>query len=109
VTSSGLQIYELQVGTGKEAKAGSIVQIRYTEWLSTGRQIENTGTEAVRENLTPGRVLQGWLEGIAGMKEGGKRRLVIPANLAYGTQGDGDTVPPNATIIDDIELVAVIQ
>jgi FKBP-type peptidyl-prolyl cis-trans isomerase len=108
VTTSGLQIYELQVGTGKEAKAGSIVQIKYSEWLSTGYQVESTA-DPVRENLATGHVIAGWLEGIPGMKEGGKRRLISPPNLAFGAQGDGGEVPPNATIIADIELIAVLQ
>jgi FKBP-type peptidyl-prolyl cis-trans isomerase FkpA len=114
VTASGLEIEELEVGTGDEAKAGVTVTVHYTGWLqnadgSAGRKFDSSKDrdEPFRFPLGGGRVIQGWDEGVQGMKIGGKRRLVIPAALGYGARGAGGVIPPNATLIFDVELLGV--
>ena len=113
VTSDGLQIIDIKLGDGQEAMAGDSVDVLYHSWLSGGTfydttDVDNTPTPTV-EILRKGEVLQGFVEGIPGMKVGGKRRLVIPPGLAYGSQGLGNAVPPNTTLIYDIELVQIVR
>ena len=108
--SSGLQIEDLVTGTGEEARAGDIVYVTYRETLTDGTLVEETVVEntpvPARKVLRQGLIIQGLVEGIPGMKVGGKRRLVIPPALAYGSQSFG-SVPPDSTIIFDIDLVEV--
>lgn len=107
-TASGLGIQDLVVGTGPEAQSGSIVAVHYTGWLTDGREFDSSrhGTELLRFPLGQKRVIDGWDEGIAGMKVGGRRKLVIPPTLGYGASGNGP-IPPNATMIFDVELCGV--
>jgi FKBP-type peptidyl-prolyl cis-trans isomerase FkpA len=110
VTSSGpYSQSDLVVGTGAEAAAISTVTVSYTGWLydtsqpnGKGRQFETNSSLTI--SLT--RVIAGWQRGVPGMRVGGQRRLIIPPDLAYGSQGSG-TIPPNATIVFDIGLLAV--
>jgi len=105
VTDSGLQIIDIEVGGGEEAVAGGTVTVHYTLWLEDGTQIESSvGGEPVTFELAG--LIAAWQEGIPGMTEGGKRRLIVPPELGYGEAGQG-AVPPNATLIFDIELLGV--
>src|SRR5262245_1426910 len=105
---------DLRVGTGTEATAGRTVSVNYTGWLysntaaeNKGRQFDtSTGRGAFSFQLGANRVIQGWERGVPGMRVGGLRRLVIPPELAYGSAGQG-TIPPNATLLFEVELVAV--
>ena len=113
-TESGLQYQDLVVGTGAEASAGHQVKVHYTGWLqnpdgSAGAKFDSSvdrGQPFVFP-LGAGRVIRGWDEGVAGMKVGGKRKLTIPAELGYGSRGAGGVIPPNATLIFDVELLGV--
>ncbi len=114
MTSTGLQFEDLTVGDGEEAKAGSYVSVHYTGWLqkSDGSEGDKFDSSVDRNEpfefpLGAGHVIQGWDQGVQGMKVGGKRRLVIPAALGYGARGAGGVIPPNATLIFDVELLAV--
>ena len=107
---------DLVVGTGTSAATGSRVTVRYTGWLydptqaeSKGRQFDSSGAGTFGPFvLGAGSVIQGWDRGLVGMRVGGRRRLVIPPDLAYGSQGAGNgVIPPNATLVFDVELVAV--
>ncbi|HVG07757.1 MAG TPA: FKBP-type peptidyl-prolyl cis-trans isomerase [Thermoanaerobaculia bacterium] len=109
VTPSGLRYRDLQVGEGAEAAKGNIVEVHYTGWLE-----DNTKFDASQDPSHPftfrigiDDVIQGWHQGITGMKVGGKRRLVVPPELGYGKQGMGRVVPPNATLVFEVELVGV--
>jgi FKBP-type peptidyl-prolyl cis-trans isomerase FkpA len=106
VTASGLKVYDVQVGDGAEAQTGGVVYITYTLWVQGGNEIDRTRTGPVRYRLAKGQVIDGLIEGISGMKVGGNRRLIIPPALGYGSKGTGNVIPPNATLIYDIELVA---
>ena len=112
-TASGLRYTDDVVGTGPQAKAGQNVQVHYTGWLDQGGQ-KGTKFDSSRDRGDPfsfplgqGRVIKGWDEGVAGMKVGGKRTLTIPANLGYGAAGAGGVIPPNATLIFEVELLGV--
>ena len=112
--ADGLKYTDTQVGTGDEAKKGSIVSVQYTGWLYTkdgrkGAKFDSSLDRGKPINFTlgNGQVIKGWDEGIAGMKIGGKRTLIIPPQLAYGSSGSGGVIPPNATLIFDVELVSV--
>lgn len=108
-TASGLQIKDVTVGTGAEATPGSTVNVHYTGWLQNGTKFDSSVDrgEPLSFNLGQGGVIQGWDEGVAGMKVGGKRILVIPPELGYGAQGAGGVIPPNATLIFEVELLGV--
>jgi FKBP-type peptidyl-prolyl cis-trans isomerase FkpA len=103
------------VGTGAEALGGSEVQVHYTGWLYDpkaadlhGTQFDSSvGREAFSFPLGGGRVIKGWDQGVAGMKVGGKRTLIIPSALGYGAGGAGGVIPPNATLVFDVELLGV--
>jgi FKBP-type peptidyl-prolyl cis-trans isomerase FkpA len=112
VTSDQLQITDITVGTGDEAQAGDFVYVNFNEWLADGTWIDTSfGSDPTpvpdRLTLRTGQVIAGLMKGIPGMKVGGKRRLVIPPELGFGPAGSGNTVPPSATLIYDIELVRV--
>ena len=110
-TPSGLIINDTVVGTGKTAVAGQDVSVHYTGWLFYGGE-RGKKFDSSKDRGTPfgfalgaGQVIKGWDEGIAGMKEGGKRKLIIPPALGYGPRGTGDVIPPNATLIFEVELI----
>ncbi len=105
----GLYFRDLKVGDGALAQPGSTVQAHYTGWLPTGRKFDSSRDRGkpFEFRLGAGQVIAGWDEGVAGMRGGGRRQLVIPASLAYGSTGVGDAVPPDAVLVFDVELVQV--
>jgi peptidylprolyl isomerase len=111
-TASGLQIIEVKEGTGATA-AGKTATVHYTGWLYTnGQKGQKFDSSLDRGDpfsfpVGGGRVIKGWDEGVAGMKVGGKRTLIIPPALGYGARGAGGVIPPNATLMFDVELLAV--
>ncbi len=108
VTESGLRITDLEVGEGAEAVSGRTVAVNYRGTLENGREFDSSyGRGPFRFPLGAGRVIQGWDEGVAGMRVGGKRRLVVPPALAYGSRGAGGVIPPDATLIFEVELLEV--
>ena len=107
---------DTQLGEGAEAQAGQTVIVHYTGWLYDEAAPENKGKkfDSSRDRAEPfdfplgaGRVIKGWDQGVEGMKVGGQRTLVIPAHLGYGARGAGGVIPPNATLVFDVELLAV--
>jgi len=108
-TASGLEYIELEEGTGAQAEAGKTVSVHYTGKLQDGKVFDSSIARGVPIEfpLGAGRVIKGWDEGIAMMKVGGKAQLVIPPDLAYGERGAGEVIPPNATLVFDVELVEV--
>jgi FKBP-type peptidyl-prolyl cis-trans isomerase FkpA len=108
-TSSGLQYQVLQEGTGAVAKAGQRVSVHYTGWLTDGKKFDSSVDrgQPFQFALGAGQVIRGWDEGVAGMKIGEKRKLTIPSNLGYGANGAGAVIPPNATLVFDVELLGV--
>jgi peptidylprolyl isomerase len=107
-TASGLKYHDLVVGTGAEASTGSNVAVHYTGWLTDNTKFDSSldRGQTFDFQVGTGSVIPGWDEGLVGMKVGGKRQLVIPAALAYGDQGQG-SIPPGATLVFEVELVAV--
>ncbi len=113
-TDSGLQYEDTTVGEGAEAQAGQNVSVHYTGWLrnddgSVGSKFDSSKDrgQPFGFSLGAGQVIRGWDEGVQGMKVGGARRLTIPASLGYGARGAGGVIPPNATLIFDVELLGV--
>ena len=108
-TPSGLQYWDIAVGTGAEAKPGHKVKVEYTGWLTDGKKFDSSVGKAPFEfMLGAGQVIKGWDEGVAGMKVGGKRQLKIPADLAYGARSVGNgLIPPNSTLVFDVRLLNV--
>ena len=113
-TASGLQYEDVTVGDGAEAKAGMNVTVHYTGWLQKPDGSAGTKFDSSKDRRQPfkfplggGRVIRGWDEGVQGMKIGGSRRLIIPSQLGYGSAGAGGVIPPNATLIFDVELLGV--
>ena len=106
---SGLKITDQVVGTGAEAVAGKTISVHYTGRLITGRKFDSSldRNEPFRFRLGAGQVIQGWDQGFAGMKVGGKRQLTISPALGYGASGAGGVIPPNATLVFDVELLGV--
>ena len=108
-TLSGLTIDDLVVGNGAEAAAGQQVKVHYTGWLTDGKKFDSSEdrNDPFVFPLGAGRVIKGWDEGVRGMKVGGRRKLTIPPTLGYGARGAGSVIPPNATLVFEIELLGV--
>jgi FKBP-type peptidyl-prolyl cis-trans isomerase FkpA len=115
-TVSSMQSVELKPGTGDGVTAGKIAVVQYTGWLyeaaapdNKGKQFDSSRTagQPFRFPLGTGQVIKGWDQGVLGMKVGESRRLIIPADLAYGDSGAGGVIPPGATLVFDIDLVAI--
>ena len=108
-TASGLTYQDLAVGDGAEAAKGMQVTVHYTGWLTDGTKFDSSKDrdEPFDFPLGAGHVIKGWDEGVAGMKVGGKRKLTIPPSLGYGSRGAGGVIPPNATLVFDVELLGV--
>ena len=105
----GLKYTDDQVGTGAEAATGKTVSVHYTGWLLDGTKFDSSRdrNQPFSFPLGRGQVIKGWDEGVAGMKVGGKRTLVIPPDLGYGARGAGGVIPPNATLKFEVELLDV--
>jgi FKBP-type peptidyl-prolyl cis-trans isomerase/Tetratricopeptide repeat len=108
-TESGLKYIVVKEGKGKKAKVGQAVQVHYTGWLVDGKKFDSSRdrNEPIEFTLGEGQVIKGWDEGIALMRVGGKMRLIIPPELAYGSRAVGDLIPANSTLIFDVELMSV--
>lgn len=108
-TDSGLQIVEVKEGTGTLPKAGDIVRVHYTGTLPDGTKFDSSRdrNEPFQFTLGEGQVIKGWDEGISTMKVGGRRKIIIPPELGYGSRGAGATIPANATLHFDVELIGI--
>lgn len=108
-TDSGLKYVDLVVGTGREAVAGNHATVHYTGWLTNGTKFDSSvdRRDPFSFPIGSGKVIKGWDEGVAGMKVGGKRKLTIPPQLGYGARGAGGVIPPNATLVFEVELLEV--
>jgi FKBP-type peptidyl-prolyl cis-trans isomerase FkpA len=108
-TASGLIIEEIREGDGDVAAAGQYVTVHYTGWLTDGEKFDSSKDrdEPFEFALGARHVIAGWDEGVAGMKVGGVRKLTIPPSLGYGARGAGGVIPPNATLVFEVELLAV--
>jgi peptidylprolyl isomerase len=113
VTSSGLRIIDTKPGTGASPRTGQTVTVHYTGWLyvdgAKGKKFDSSvdRNEPFEFPIGQGRVIKGWDEGVGSMKVGGKRTLIIPPALGYGARGAGGAIPPNATLMFDVELLGV--
>ena len=112
-TASGLQIVDTQIGTGAAPRPNQTVVVHYTGWLyvngAKGKKFDSSvdRNEPFEFPVGAGRVIAGWDQGVATMKVGGKRTLIVPPQLGYGARGAGGAIPPNATLIFDVELLGV--
>jgi FKBP-type peptidyl-prolyl cis-trans isomerase FkpA len=109
ITDSGLKYEDLIEGDGAQAAAGQRVSVHYTGWLLDGDKFDSSldRGQPFEFSLGSGMVIRGWDEGVVGMKVGGKRRLTIPPQLGYGARGAGGVIPPNATLVFDVELIDI--
>jgi FKBP-type peptidyl-prolyl cis-trans isomerase len=108
-TASGLRYIDYGGGNGDAATAGKQVSVHYTGTLEDGKKFDSSRDrgQPFEFHLGQGQVIKGWDEGVAGMRVGDKRRLIIPSNLGYGSRGAGGVIPPNATLIFEVELVGI--
>jgi FKBP-type peptidyl-prolyl cis-trans isomerase FkpA len=108
-TASGLKYEDVKVGTGDAAEAGKTVSVHYTGWLTDGKKFDSSKDrgQPFEFPLGGGRVIKGWDEGVKGMKVGGVRKLTIPPELGYGARGAGGAIPPNSTLVFEVELLKV--
>ena len=108
-TASGLIIEDITEGSGDEARAGQMVSVHYTGWLTDGTKFDSSKdrNEPFEFALAARHVIAGWDEGVQGMKTGGVRKLTIPPNLGYGARGAGGVIPPNATLVFEVALLAI--
>jgi FKBP-type peptidyl-prolyl cis-trans isomerase len=109
IVAGKLQVEDVVVGTGAEASQGKVVSVHYTGWLTDGKKFDSSKDrgQPFQFPLGGGQVIQGWDQGVQGMKVGGKRKLTIPPELGYGAQGAGGVIPPNATLVFEVELLGV--
>jgi len=108
-TSSGLIFEDISVGSGEAASAGTHVTVHYTGWLTDGVKFDSSKDrgDPFSFPLGAGHVIRGWDEGVAGMQVGGVRKLTSPSDLGYGARGAGGVIPPNATLVFEVELLGV--
>src|ERR671936_21169 len=108
-TESGLKYTDVKVGTGREAQPGDTATVHYTGWLMDGKKFDSSvdRNEPFSFRVGAGQVIRGWDEGVAGMKIGGERLLIIPPALGYGARGAGGAIPPNATLKFEVELLGL--
>lgn len=108
-TASGLGYVDIVEGTGQQPRAGDSVSVHYTGWLTSGHKFDSSHDrgQPLVFPVGRGRVIKGWDEGVSTMRVGGKRKLIIPAHLGYGDRGAGGVIPPGATLIFEVELVAI--
>ena len=108
-TMEQLKIEDIKVGTGREVKSGDIVSIHYLGTLTNGQKFDSSydRKQPFETQIGVGQVIEGWDKGVVGMKVGGKRKLTIPPAMAYGSQGAGDVIPPNSTLIFEVELIGI--
>lgn len=108
-TKSGLVIEDIRLGTGDEARPGRMVSVHYTGWLTDGTKFDSSKdrNQPFEFQLGMGQVIRGWDEGFTGMKVGGLRKLTIPPDMGYGAAGAGGVIPPNATLVFEVELLGV--
>jgi peptidylprolyl isomerase len=111
ITASGLKYVDVVVGKGASPTAGKLVQVHYTGTLENGKKFDSSvdRNEPFTFTIGVGQVIKGWDEGVMTMKVGGKRKLIIPSNLGYGARGAGGVIPPNATLLFDVELLDAVD
>jgi FKBP-type peptidyl-prolyl cis-trans isomerase len=107
--ATDLKVEDLKVGNGAEASPGKTVTVHYTGWLTDGKKFDSSldRQSPFKFRLGAHQVIAGWDKGVAGMKVGGKRKLTIPPDMAYGPRGAGNVIPPNATLVFEVELLEV--
>ena len=106
-SATGLQYYDLKAGDGQIVPKDATVEVHYTGWLTNGKKFDSSRDRGESIQFPLNGVIAGWTEGVAGMKVGGRRKLVIPPNLGYGQRGAGGVIPPNATLVFDVEVLGV--